>query len=175
MRRAPLVRTAASAAFALVAGCFSPSYQSGRTPCGDGANQCPEGFHCAVDRTCWRDGTDPSPLTMDLAMGGARDLSAAPGPDLSVAMDAGVPDLQSLDLAGQGDLSGATDGGGAPPDLLLVPRALRAVTATAGGGVGAKVAGSRSVTLSVGQPLVGRAVSGQRTLQLGILGATRAQ
>lgn len=50
--------------FALAAstvGCFSPRYDNGQIQCQLVANSCPNGFHCAVDHTCWRNGLEPPP------------------------------------------------------------------------------------------------------------------
>ena len=47
-------------ALALLAGCFSPSYHDGGFLCSMNGNRCPEGFHCAADNACWRDGHDPT-------------------------------------------------------------------------------------------------------------------
>jgi hypothetical protein len=45
---------------ALLAGCFSPRFESGQLSCGAGA--CPRGFYCApLDGKCWREGEAPSP------------------------------------------------------------------------------------------------------------------
>jgi hypothetical protein len=42
----------------LGASCFSPKYHNGNLRCAD-AGQCPENYHCAVDNTCWQNGSDP--------------------------------------------------------------------------------------------------------------------
>jgi hypothetical protein len=39
-------------------GCFSPVYHNGNTRCTQ-SMQCPSGWHCAVDATCWKNGQDP--------------------------------------------------------------------------------------------------------------------
>lgn len=44
----------------LLGGCFSPQYGSGDLLCSVPDRRCPEGFHCAFDGRCWRDGEDPS-------------------------------------------------------------------------------------------------------------------
>ena len=46
-------------AAALLAGCFSPSYVNGSLKCEAGTNACPDGYRCAEDGTCWRNGTGP--------------------------------------------------------------------------------------------------------------------
>jgi hypothetical protein len=48
--------------FAL-AGCSSPSLQNGTQKCSSTAN-CPDGYHCATDGTCWKNGQDPPPPDM---------------------------------------------------------------------------------------------------------------
>jgi hypothetical protein len=45
-------------AAAAAGGCFAPSYHDGALMCSPG-KVCPDGFHCAVDNTCWRLGEDP--------------------------------------------------------------------------------------------------------------------
>jgi hypothetical protein len=107
---------------ALAGGCFSPSYENGTLQCSsDGL--CPRGFHCAADRTCWQDGTDP---TLDLAPG-----ADAAVPDLSTPPDQLMSDLVT------------------PPDLspILYPPA--AVWLSSGGGP-ATSNNSAQVGLSIG-------------------------
>jgi hypothetical protein len=77
------------------AGCFAPEYSSGGLLCDTNGGHCPSGYHCASDRTCWRDGSDP-----DLAEGLTPDL----------ATDAGLADLARPDLATP-DLARSGDGG----------------------------------------------------------------
>jgi hypothetical protein len=89
----------------VVAGCFSPNYSSGGLVCGEGTQPCPEGYHCALDHRCWKDGEDP-----DLANG-------SPG-DLSTLGDMGDLAPQRPDFAG-------FDGG----------HVAKAITAACGGGV----------------------------------------
>jgi hypothetical protein len=106
----------------VLAGCFSPSFHNGDTPC-QKSSQCPPHFHCAINSTCWQDGENPDLAatvedlgTADLAgadLAGAdlagADLSAAidlaPGPDLLNA-DFSQPDLQ-LTCTVPGTLTGA--------------------------------------------------------------------
>ncbi|HZS36334.1 MAG TPA: hypothetical protein VFF06_05885 [Polyangia bacterium] len=86
MRAAALARIAALAASTWLAhGCTDPSYEDGNLRCAVSASACPEGFHCAADNTCWRDGHDP-----DLAS--QSDLA---GLDFSGADFATPPDLVS--------------------------------------------------------------------------------
>ena len=39
-------------------GCYSPSYRDGNLGC-TASGQCPRDYHCAANRTCWRNGRDP--------------------------------------------------------------------------------------------------------------------
>lgn len=57
-------------------GCFSPKYSNGSLHCENGMT-CPDGYHCAGDDTCWRNGSDPA---LDMSLGGSDDLAG--GPDL---------------------------------------------------------------------------------------------
>jgi hypothetical protein len=41
----------------LLVGCFSPKYKNGDLRCENG--KCPSGYHCAVNDTCWKNGSDP--------------------------------------------------------------------------------------------------------------------
>lgn len=46
-------------------GCgYSPSFDSGRLRCGPN-DSCPEGYYCASDDRCWRDGEEPDPPDPD--------------------------------------------------------------------------------------------------------------
>jgi hypothetical protein len=70
------MRILAIACFALISsGCFSPKYNNGNLRCENGQT-CPDGYHCAVDNTCWKNGFDPS-------------LDMSPGDNL----DGSMPDL----------------------------------------------------------------------------------
>jgi hypothetical protein len=53
-------------------GCFSPHYVDGNLHCA-AAKACPDGFHCAVDNRCWKNGDDPPrpPARLSVAGGGA--------------------------------------------------------------------------------------------------------
>jgi len=78
-------RLVALAALTL-AGCFSPSYHSGGVACSAGTQPCPDGYHCALDRFCWKNGEDP-----DLA-------TASPPDDLSTVGDMVLrPDFAGFD------------------------------------------------------------------------------
>jgi hypothetical protein len=52
-----------SLAFALVTiGCFSPHYENNKIQCTVTApHACPDGYHCAINHTCWRNGSEPPP------------------------------------------------------------------------------------------------------------------
>ena len=42
------------------AACYGPDVPNGGLTCAPaGHKPCPDGFHCAFDRTCWRNGQDP--------------------------------------------------------------------------------------------------------------------
>lgn len=40
-------------------GCSTPEVANGQLQCAEASRACPDGFHCATDGTCWRDGDDP--------------------------------------------------------------------------------------------------------------------
>jgi hypothetical protein len=52
----------------LLGGCFAPRPADGTVRCSPGEHACPEGYRCAADDTCWRDGEDHeiSGLVVDL-------------------------------------------------------------------------------------------------------------
>jgi hypothetical protein len=76
----------------LLAGCKSPSYRNGGLVCGPGGD-CPQGWHCALDNSCWRNGHDPTPPD-DGDLASAMPLDFAVGP--TAADLAGVTDLAPL-------------------------------------------------------------------------------
>jgi hypothetical protein len=45
----------------LLAGCYQPSPPNGALLCSLD-HECPQGYHCATDETCWRIGEDPDPF-----------------------------------------------------------------------------------------------------------------
>ncbi len=102
----------------MAAGCFSPKYQSGNLHCPD--QRCPSGYHCAVDGTCWQNGSDPLASSLpDLwgdPDGGAGD--ALPPPD----------DAHPVDLTPPGDLA-------IPPPLIYPPASVW-IAGSGGSGVG---------------------------------------
>jgi hypothetical protein len=74
-------------------GCFSPSYHNGAFLCSANGGRCPEGFHCAADQTCWRNGQDPvlPDGGADLLSDGSADMVRLP--DLAEPLpDARPPD-----------------------------------------------------------------------------------
>ena len=73
----------------LCAGCFSPKYHNGNLQCA-ASGQCPENYHCAVDNTCWRNGSDPD------ASAGLPDASAPDAPVLPEAGTDAADTAQSL-------------------------------------------------------------------------------
>ncbi len=64
------------------AGCFSPKYSNGSLQCQAGGHPCPDGYHCAIDNTCWKNGQDP---VVDMGVGGTDDGGAM--------LDMQMPDL----------------------------------------------------------------------------------
>jgi hypothetical protein len=46
----------------LVAGCYSPNVADGKLKCSTNGNKCPDGFHCATDGFCWKNGHDPTAM-----------------------------------------------------------------------------------------------------------------
>ena len=66
----------------MAAGCFSPKYENGRLKCASGDKPCPDGYHCAIDTTCWKDGEDPD-LAQPFDLGIAFDLAPSP-PDFTI-------------------------------------------------------------------------------------------
>jgi hypothetical protein len=60
-------------------GCFSPQYKDGDLHCAPTTMVCPDGYHCAVTGTCYKDGHNPPrpPGHFTAAGGGAVDVKAA--------------------------------------------------------------------------------------------------
>jgi hypothetical protein len=73
------------------AGCFAPRYTDGQTRCAP-AGQCPSGFRCAPDGTCWTIGREP-PGDFALADLASADLAddAQPAPEGGVDQGRGPP------------------------------------------------------------------------------------
>lgn len=54
------MRSFALAAVAVVlVSCFAPHYDNGHVLCALTGTACPQGYHCAADNTCWKNGQDP--------------------------------------------------------------------------------------------------------------------
>jgi hypothetical protein len=122
----------------LLVGCYSPSYHNGHLQC-TSSGECPEGYHCAADNTCWQEGHNPdaaqepwdagnpdvpsasedsgqsedaiSVFEVDLASSDAPESPEAPAPD-AVALDA--PGDGPVDAAIEPDAldAGLTDDSG---------------------------------------------------------------
>jgi hypothetical protein len=104
------------------AGCFSPKYGNGELRCGSGAKQCPDGYHCAVDNTCWKDGANPTPASSD-------DMATSePPPDMAGATD----DMTST-----------------PPDMTVISYPPAAVWTSCGGGSSTATSGAQ-LNMSIG-------------------------
>jgi hypothetical protein len=89
---------------ALLAGCFSPNFDSGNLHCAAN-DSCPPGFHCASDQTCWKNGKDP-------ATGGN-------GTDMSNGADMGTPPISSTPAASVWTSCGGGSGTGTQTQAQL--------------------------------------------------------
>lgn len=58
---------------ALSVGCGRVNVGNGQLRCSVPDQQCPDGFHCATDGTCWKNGQGPAPSNSDMAVGDAGD------------------------------------------------------------------------------------------------------
>src|SRR4051812_18109480 len=65
MRRSILV----IAVYGCAIGCFDPHYDNGRVLCATSGAACPQGYHCASDGACWKNGQDPV-SSNDMGSGG---------------------------------------------------------------------------------------------------------
>jgi hypothetical protein len=63
-----------------ISGCYSPNVPNGKLKCSTDGNKCPEGFHCATDGTCWKNGQEPGAI-VDMAQ--LPDLSPPIGGDMA--------------------------------------------------------------------------------------------
>jgi hypothetical protein len=84
----------------LVAGCFEQAPADGSLKCAAApAQACPGGYYCADNGTCWRNGRTPD---LSVMIDGGADGSSAHDdlsmPDASMTLDAGIPDLQCVNL-----------------------------------------------------------------------------
>jgi hypothetical protein len=97
---------------AATTGCFSPSYQNGEIHCkATAANVCPDGYHCAIDHTCWHNGQEPPPqhsATVTIgagggigdASGGAHRITTSFGQLAGTSSGAGLHSIQFGAVAG---------------------------------------------------------------------------
>jgi hypothetical protein len=69
-------------------GCFAPSYRDGDLVCADGPTRCPDGYYCAVTKTCWRNGHAPPrpPIHITAGTGGAVDVTAAGAHQMTISV-----------------------------------------------------------------------------------------
>jgi len=91
---------AAVAACAIALGGCGPKLSNDGLTCGS-AGACPPGYHCAVDKRCWKTGQNPSGSDMSASIGGdmngaavdlagvVNDLSGAPGADMTATLALG--------------------------------------------------------------------------------------
>jgi hypothetical protein len=86
----------AAAAMALLAcGCTAPEFGDGHLACAAINHACPDGFYCATDLHCWRNGSGPSAFDLAGADFAGVDFSGA---DFS-SVDFSGADFSSVDLA----------------------------------------------------------------------------
>jgi hypothetical protein len=81
-------------------GCFSPKYKSGDLHCEAGATPCPDGFHCAVDGTCWQNGHDPPRRPAHLTAAGGGGVSVQVPNSHRAGLSCGQPLTGSPSAAG---------------------------------------------------------------------------
>jgi len=122
---------------ALLAGCFSPTYQDGAFECGP-AGDCPPGFTCAQDNLCYQhlppfvaDASGPADGTLppdghipgDAAPDGSNAADAAfdatPGPADASVPDASVPDASVPDASVPDAPPPHPDAPPPPPDAAI--------------------------------------------------------
>lgn len=72
----------------LLVACTVPDLHSGNLQCASG-RVCPDGFHCAADDRCWKDGSDPDLAVMEADLAALPDLGTV---DLSHPRDAAMAD-----------------------------------------------------------------------------------
>jgi hypothetical protein len=73
----------------LLAACFAPRYEDGHLLCAPG-NVCPQGFHCAVDHTCWHDGADPAAVPLVFVSSGGGPVTAPSGRQLNLSIGGSI-------------------------------------------------------------------------------------
>jgi hypothetical protein len=160
----------------LLVGCsYRPQPVSGQQGCAPaGGKRCPDGFYCAADDRCWKNGQGPGGVTGD--DGGAPDgaLIVVPGDGGSIAADGATTDSALADDGGLAshDLPLPVDSP-PPPDL---PPAVPAPSsrALAAAGTISESATYRAVR-TLGQPPGGNAVRSSATYRSigGLVGATQ--
>jgi hypothetical protein len=128
------------AAFVLT-GCFAPKYKDGDLKCEPGPHACPTGYHCASNKTCWSDGSEPS--GSDMAPSLARDMST------SDAAPTGPADMAGADMT---------------PVVTSTTYPPAAVWISAGGGATTTTTSGVQLNLALSPSLVGgTAVSANHT------------
>jgi hypothetical protein len=125
-------------------GCYSPSVPNGDLKCSSGG-KCPEGFHCATDGKCWKNGQDPTPGDMATMSG----------------VDAGPDMAKPRDMAMM-------------PDAALAPSVPHKGTSVMSGAVKA-TSQHYTIIMSTGQAPGGNGTATSPTKQLssGVVGATQ--
>jgi hypothetical protein len=94
------------------AGCFSPRYQDGEIQCSiTAAHSCPDGYHCALNHTCFKNGTEPPPQHSSHVVFGAGGGIIPPngglhGADTSFGQPAGIARGDNLHSVQLGVLGG---------------------------------------------------------------------
>ena len=101
----------------LAVGCFSPTYHNGNLKC-TAAGECPEGYHCAVDHTCWRNGSDPDALASLPDAGPDTTTAPESGSDSRDAAPDGAP-LTDLPIGVEVAVADVPPPSDAPADLPL--------------------------------------------------------
>jgi hypothetical protein len=88
-----LVASALVVSLAVSAGCYKLDLGNGQLKCAVPDRKCPDGFHCASDGYCWKNGQDP----IDVDMGAPPDLAlfVAPPPPKGGAVVSGGVTAQS--------------------------------------------------------------------------------
>ena len=132
----------------LLAGCYSPNIGNGQLKCSSD-NKCPDGFHCAGDKTCWKNGQEPMP---------------SPMPDMSVLPDLATPVIHDMTTPSP------------MPDLLPPALPTRAGNSVMTGGVTAKSEHYKMI-MSTGQPPGGNGASSSANnkKRSGTAGATQGK
>ena len=132
---------------AALAGCYSPNVPNGKLKCSTGDNKCPDGFHCASDGTCWKNGQDPTANPDMLSL-----------PDLSTPAKGDMAQPQNPDMG----------------PVITAPA--HSGTSVMSGGVTAK-SEHYQIIMSTGQPPGGNGVSSSANNKQagGLVGATQSK